>query len=104
MAAVISGHGEIVHYLVNAGADVNIRSYVSRMNYCLERSYLLSFLLNTQSGSTALTCAACRGRIDLIPMLIARGADVNSRDNVIIFYICTSIECGSIIMLFTFFF
>ena len=58
-AAVRSGDVKRVTAVLDKGADVNAK---------------------TRYGATALTFAADKGHIDVIKLLIARGADVNAQD------------------------
>lgn len=58
--AVERGHQEIIEFLLDIGADVNIRD---------------------ETESTPLITAACRGNREIANMLIAKGADINARDD-----------------------
>lgn len=59
-AAVLSGHKDVVEFLVAKGADVNAKS---------------------NDGYTSLHAAAADGYKDVVALLIAKGADVNARNN-----------------------
>jgi len=60
LEAAGAGHGDCVRFLLNAGADINVRN---------------------EKGSTALMLAAFHGQADMAALLIANGADKTLRNN-----------------------
>lgn len=58
--AVIQGHEAIVHLLINAGADIDVR---------------------TRQGLTPLMYAVQHGRLPIIYQLLAAGANLNAKSN-----------------------
>jgi len=88
-----NGHTDIVHLLLDRGADVNAMGMYG--NYALyvatKGNYIDTIRLLVDRGAdinqkgtwattTALICAVKNGSIDIVRLLLERGADVNIKD------------------------
>jgi ankyrin repeat protein len=59
----------------------NMIRYVPAQNFCPVQSLSLQLRISVQNGFTALMLASSEGRVDIVQMLIASGADPNKRTN-----------------------
>lgn len=74
---------ELVRLLVERGADVNTKDTVSLSGSWWIDSRLISVYDSLQSGQTPLHDAARNdANVELVRLLIDRGADVNAKDSV----------------------
>jgi len=88
--AIQLNNKEIFKLLVQNGADLNIKNAQNKTALDLlkdarwdEDPEVQSLLVNVKDteGRTALHYAAFNGNVDIVKSLLARGADVNARDN-----------------------
>jgi ankyrin repeat protein len=84
---------DTVRVLLAAGADINSRDYLgsSPLSFAVSRNRTetVGVLLNagaktnfhhTETGQTALIDAVVRGNIDIVRLLLEKGANVNEQD------------------------
>ena len=74
-----NGRTHLVELLLSRGADVNSANKVNTTNYMI---ISVAMSLSLQVGYTPLHTAARNGHIQVAELLISRGADKNSLDNV----------------------
>ena len=89
--AVINGHYDCVQLLIQAGADVDIKSNVSTLDiHTIILNILMIYHIDvTQDGRTALHCAVRAGHDDCAQLLIQSGADVDMKNRVSTLYVYT---------------
>lgn len=88
-SACLEGHLEMASMLLEAGADVNAsldQCYASPLQTAAKRGHMAIVALLIERGAevdavgyygTALTCAACTSRVDIVHYLLQKGANVS---------------------------
>ncbi|UCE48728.1 MAG: ankyrin repeat domain-containing protein [Phycisphaerales bacterium] len=86
--ALCGGHKETVRFLLSKGADVNAKTTDERTPLCLAQTVDMATLLITEGadararvefGHTVLHSAADQGDPQIVELLLARGANVDSK-------------------------
>ena len=87
--AAEKGHTEIASLLICNGADIHTKNNVSINNLCyitLNTNLIIvkyhCLYMMWQNGNTPLHCALQRDHIGIASLLIYKGADINSMNNV----------------------
>lgn len=87
--AINAGHYHVARYLLDIGADVNMgrdrytplfEAVVGGHNKYIKPAFIESLLDKGARVSDDAFVEACKGNIDVLEMLLKRGANVNSRD------------------------
>ena len=86
--AAMNGHAAVAALLLEKGADKDDKdeaSYPRHHQICMHASgwpFGVCYLLPSQKGFTALIWAAKTGRIEIVALLLEKGADKDAKNNV----------------------